>query len=476
MNITAGKGGQAWRPARLFFEAHDAPPFGVPDETFGAAAITVQLSYGPLGTLRSGNIGMSEVPATWAGQAWPRMIRVQLESELGTGYIAAGIAEAATVRQGELSDIPLVGLETTYLGRPGDSSAALNGAGFTPGGARAFGVPMPAPDGTKTRQQAVDDALEPYPNAEAGVTADLTGVIGRPESATPAVYTLDSRAYGLRSLGWTVTDYVTDATYQAGPEWPLHTYSRSDVPPLAPRRSAVITLDPMTETVEEVTAATTVGGIDVMVPVEGLDAGHTWIVRLGYPVDVGQRPVERGPLRALALRLNFTAERRTPDPVNLTLRIKRANGTDFFLPATPVTLSGVGSYTYTLPPELWGPDARASGGWVQDVWVYLGGSYPAGTAPANRNSLALNSAQLVASREYERSRNVVMPPGWMPYAVGPTWEFTLPGVHVPPLRVDGLPGGLSQHVAGAVVTWDQGEASTRLLTAALPYRGQRRRA
>ncbi|EYB69042.1 hypothetical protein DEIPH_ctg011orf0005 [Deinococcus phoenicis] len=460
----------------MSFEAHDAPPFGTPDETFSAAAITVQLSYGPLGTLRSGNIGLSSVPSAWEGRAWPRMIRVRLESELGTGFIAAGIAEAAIVQRGELSGIPLVGLETTYLGRPGDSSAALNGAGLTPGGAKAYGVTMPAPDSSKTRQQAVDDALEPYPNSEAGVTADLTGVIGRPESATPGVYTLDSRAYGLRSLGWTVTDYLTDATYQAGPDFPVRTYSRPDVPPFAPRRFATITPDPMTETVDEL-ATGNISNSGVGQAYQMTGAGNTtlWVMDAQAYRAAGQRPVDLGIVRKLILRLQYEVAINSPYPITLTVRMNRGGLQPAVLGAMSIRLSGVFTQDFEVPAELWGYAAILANTALTDVYITVSGDVPSSGPESDRNTFKLISARSVITREYERARTLTMPRGWnMPYAVGPTYEFNLPGVHVPPFRVDGLPGGVSQYAAGAVVTWNRSEASTRILTAALPYRGQTR--
>lgn len=70
---------------------------------------------------------------------------------------------------------------------------------------------------------------------------------------------------------------------------------------------------------------------------------------------------------------------------------------------------------------------------------------------------------------------VKMPDGWTtPFEVGPIYQFRVKGWHVPPLRITGLPGGVSQMAAGSVVTWHRGEASTLITTQSWPYAGQRR--
>ncbi|KQR23026.1 hypothetical protein ASF71_07700 [Deinococcus sp. Leaf326] len=442
----------------MSFEAHDAPPFGVPDETFDAAGITVQLSLGPLGTLRSGTLGLAELPAGWEGRAWPRMIRTKLESEHGTGYIAAGIAQAAIRERGALSGVPLTGIETAFLGRPGSGGAALDGGGLTPGGSATYGVAMPTPGADLTREEAINRALEPFPNSEAGVAADLTGIIGRPEAATPAVYTVDARAQGCRSLGWTVTNYVSDARLPAAEGWPARVWSRSDVPPFAPRRVGEATVTPRTVTAENIFAPPPFeSGFNLRYPMTG--AARRWII---YPqADIAQ---QQGPLQTVRIEATYQVEIDT-NPIIMTLFLASSG-----LPtiAAPVEYRASGVYQMTwdvalnvaLRPNL-SATLEAFG---------TGGGY-----------VTLTQFRRVAVVGLENTAGIVMPYGWdAPFVVGPTFEFTLPGVHVPPFLVEipehlaGVPGGLIQHAAGAVITSNRGDASTKILTAALPYPGQRR--
>lgn len=442
----------------MSFEAHDAPPFGVPDERFDATGITVQLSLGPLGTLRSGTLGLAELPAGWEGRAWPRMIRTRLESEHGTGYIAAGIAQAAIRERGALSGVPLVGLETAFLGRPGTGGAALNGGGLTPGGSAAYGVVMPAPGTDMTREEAVSKALEPHPNSEAGVAADLTGVIGRPDAATPTLYTVDERAYGFRSLGWTVTNYVSDARLPAAEGWPARTWSRPDVPPFAPRRVGEATVTPRTLSAENLFAPPPYeSGFNFRYPMTG--AARRWII---YPqADIAQ---QQGPLQTVRIEATYQVEIET-NPITLTLFLASA---DLPTIAAPVAYTASGVYQMTWDVAL---DVARRPNLSATLEAFgAGGGY-----------VTLTQFRRVAVVGVENMAGIVMPYGWdAPFAVGPTFEFSLPGVHVPPFQVTvpedlaGVPGGLVQDVAGAVITWNKGEASTRLLTAALPYPGQRR--
>lgn len=479
MNITAGKGRSAWHPTRMKFECHAAPPFGEPDELLTFEVITAQLSFGSLGTLRGGTLTVYGLPAGWADHPWPRLVRVRLESEHGEGYIAAGIAQVGARTAGELTTVTLVGVETAYLDSS-DAGAVMAGGSLTPGGVLAVGLAMPQTAGAQTRRQAIDAALEPFPSGEAGVTADLVGIIGYPEAAAEAGdYLVDDRARNLRDLGHTITDYVTDATYQAGAEWPLHRYSRQDVPPFAPRRTAVITLDPMTETVDEEVTPETGGTLGPLYPVEGLHSTRTWLVRIpaSYATDVGQRPAVWGRLRGLRLKISYQVEIKHPEPVVLTLQVIRRDGSTFNLPPQNLSTSGVVNMDWEVPPELWNELAQQGSQHIDRVLIHSSGAVPANSTPETRNTFGLLSARVVMTREYERADQIVMPHGWnMPYAVGPTHEFDLEGVHVPPFRARGLPGGASQMVAGVVVAWNRNEGQTKCLTGALPYPGQRRRA
>lgn len=445
----------------MSFEAHATPPFGAPDETFDASAITVQLSFGSLGTLRSGTLALAELPAAWERSAWPRMIRARLESEHGTGYIAAGIAQATIRERGALSGVPLVGIETAFLGRPGTGSAALDGAGLTPGGTRAFGLTMPTPGNDQTRQEAVDTALESYPDGEAGVTADLVGVIGTQGGITPVEYAVDHRAYGFRSLGWTVTNYVSDARLPAADGWPARTWSRSDVPPFAPRRVGEATVDVRTLTQDVPFAPPPYeSGFDLRYPMTG--AARRWII---YPqVDIVQGQV--GPVHSARIEAVYDVEVES-NPVEMALILAAPNTPSINAP-TKYTASGTYQQAWDVPLSV-----ALLPGLSATLQAYSeGGGY-----------VTLRSLRRVAVAGTENTAGIVMPYGWTaPYAVGPTYEFNLPGVHIPPFFVtipealSGVEGGLRQPVAGAVVTWHRGEASTKLLTAALPYPGQRRSA
>lgn len=474
MNLTAGKGGLAFKPTRMFFDAYAAPPFDrPPDEVVGAEAINVNLQFGPLGTLTTGTLGLAEVPEAWRGMPWPRLVRLRLESEHGTGYIGAGIVEAGILNRGGLAGIPLAGVQSAYFDELASAGgvtarrAAIDGGALTPAGLRNFGVSMVSAFPGETRREAIERALSAFPNSEAGVSADLAGVIGRPEGATAATYTVDSRALDLKNLGWTATNYVTDAIWAPGSPFSPTEYRRADVPMFAPRRTAQASGDVVTRSSEIPGVFESDSAADNRW-FELTSAGSltwNWVLRIRNSLEGLER------YRSARIWMDFEAEV-FDSTIKFTPTIYRANAAPVQLPDTHHYASGIFRLGWDLDPSWLVPGTDV---FPMSARIAVTTTQPSNPAPQYPNRFIARGVGVDVVYETPNTAAVVMPSGWTaPYAAGPTYEFTLPGVHVGPIRVDGLPGDVSQYAAGTTVTWHRGEASTRLRTAALPWPGQRR--
>ena len=459
MNITVGHGGSAWAAQRMSFEVHDGPPWGAPDEVFDAAGITVELALGCVGTLRSGSIGAAKLSAAWVDRLAPRMLRVRLSSEHGAGYIASARATARQGDAGQTHTLTLSGIEQALRGAL-VVGTAYNLGSLAPGGAVLMAGGSADFNGAlgETRGQAIDRGLSTLPDGEWGVTADLTSVVGVGRAApAPAVYTLDSRAYNFRNLGYVATDYVTDAVWSAGDGYPVHTWQRPGVPPLLERRTARATAEPATVP-DLLTVSGPPYGEQLNTDYNLANGQRTWIL----PADIatpGPGHQVRGRAYVQA-RISVTPG---ANPIGVLMRLTLGGQEAISQPET-ITQAGIYNLEWQLPEGTTGA-----------VEARLGVGALNAQPGAADGTVRLLDYRIVLPTDRENLAAVRMLPGWdAPFAVGPVYEFSLPGVHVPPLRVDGLPGGGSQYAAGVVITWRHNEASTKILTGALPYPGQRR--
>lgn len=475
MNITTGTGGQAWRPERLTVEAYAPGDLTTPAETLGAEVITAEVTYGPLGAVRGLTLGLASVPQAWRADPYSRLLRLRLKSEHGEGYVAAGVLQQVIETPGALAQATVIGVHDVYAGAPCGEGYPYNLR--WPGlvdNHRLLGVLEPSGPMHMTREAYLSQMLEAYPNSEWGVGADMVGVVGVPEGGTPAEYTVDDRALDLRPLGHTITNYVTHWSLDAGDGWRKFWGGRADLGLLVPRRtgqaqgSTYPTFEGLPVAWEQPIGVWTWQG-DYRGDSEPLE----WRGTVQIAPDNDVRRVRRVTARvgvdiASATVRQYEDNGQMVDSVSGVARIYLdvIAATGWRSSSTIIPTRGMVG-VYWVPVDL---PADALHGTVTLV-VSIGG----GQRPDRIQGTTLGGDVVV---EYERPSETPLtyPEGYTaPPTVGPTHEFRLRGWHVPPLRVLALPGGLNQYVAGAVVRWVDEEATTKFLTAALPYPGQRRR-
>ncbi|AWN23999.1 hypothetical protein DKM44_12795 [Deinococcus irradiatisoli] len=469
MNIVAGHGGSSINARRMIVEAISGVPIGPAAEALTFEVITAELSLGSMGALVSGTLGIADVPDAWLTAPWPRLLRIKLEDDTGTGYIAAGIAQQAQEAQDSLSMVQLVGVETAYIDGLGNGGSAINGGGLTIGGEAAFGLTLPNADAFTTRKEAADRALETLPNGQMGVAADLTAIIGTPESAVPVNLT----SPGARNLGYTITKYVTDAVMNFGDGWQPESYKRTDVPVFAPRVTASASANPSTITEDQTHTREAATGLwDTPVTLGGPGA----LGPIGYYAELastGQDGYSKSRNATIRLHLEITQG----DPWVISGKPQYAQGNLRVFALDTYTSSGtLVSQTFIDFDNIRVMDINVPleaaklnfDRWYVAFEVRPPVNYIDATE-AGSASWTLSGGTLDEQVESRNTLGVVMPLGYAaPYWAGPTWEVDKPGVHVTPAY---FPDRL-QHAAGAVITWNRGNASTKLLTAALPYPGQ----
>lgn len=468
--MTVGTGRHIWNPGVLSISGSGAP--------LASQIISATLTYGALGTCQGGTIKTARLPAVGARD---NLWQVGMDGE---GVVFAGVVDQATQAGGELADVPLLAPHRVTLEGLGETVGA-------PYNLRQFGVYAPYTQAHERLLDVVTRVLDPSPTADYGVGPELVAAIGVPEQATPQVYTLDSNVLSIRSLGYGIPDYTTDALFDPGDGWQKYVYRRGGVPPYALRKTGQATAEQATVTQttdlgwnyvavgqNEYAAAypaNTIyadggnreyrGPLDLATTSPSFDVGRYWAV-LG-----SNTPTRRA--RKLTIICPFTvtgldkiaADKGATSPV-LTIRLTHASG-------------AVGAYTQALAASHVGLSLAANFEVPADL-LSGGGEfrvdYQLGNFASNYSvHLAVQPIRSVLEVETPNTGNVVMPDGWYaPFAVGPVFELRLRGWHIPPFRIRGLPGGLEQMAAGATVTYNRQEVTTTITTMAWPYAGQRR--
>ena len=460
MNIIAGHGGSAWQPKRLIAEAYDET--NTLRETLAAGAITMQLQLGPLGTLTTGSLGIVNMPAAWEFTPWPRTLRFKLTSELGTGYIATALVNNAGRNPGALDNVPLTGRQSLWLDGPGVVPLV------------AFGA-VPILNTSTIIRTAVETALKAYPNSEAGVAADLQNVVGRPESCSYAEYTLDSRALDQRRIGYTLTEYYTDAIFDPGNGFEPRAYGLAGLSSMVPHRTGQATATPVTLKGPESQAlvwtpsypASAQGTTTTYQATTSGDVQAQWSANFSVPMPSAQAIYAGAKIELRiyieSVEVNDYAGTPSTDghQTSFQLALYGPGGLRVvqYLDM-PKGFTGLMIQPLEVPADLYGVPLEAS------ILLDLRNL-------SHKVTMRLDESYLISDVERPNYDGVQMPAGWglTPF-IGPTFEFKLPGIHIPPLLIHGLPGGLSQFAAGAEITWNKGEASTKIITAALPYGGQ----
>lgn len=446
-------------------------------ETLGPEVIQGQFLFGSCGTCQGGTLQLAD--PRWAGRARSHVITTRLESERGTHDMHLGVLDQAERGRGSsLHPVRLLPPLQVYQQAPGwgliypPLAVSQEFHGVQPG----FSDPITGMP--RIIREALEEALDPHPSADAGVRADRVAIVGLPEHSGPVDYALDSRAYDLAILGLTIPPYLTDLTWDWGDGWPRqHEQVRAVTATLERRHQHVRLPEPL----EQVFGTPGWTFLDnnywaYMGPIayppvlpqaiyaDGVSRsvnGHGGgVFRPAYGSPWGSRQ------RSAALRASVTLsgipEGETAN-VQLFLRDDAGHAQQYAsqVMQVPATSNGL---TYTADFALSADVIAAKP--TLNLLVAIRG--PEGT------HAALSLGGVVES---ERPRPILTtdyPPGvYAPTAVGPVREFRLPGVHVPPFRVL-FPDGTNQMAAGAVVDWAAENVSTLIRTAAWPYPGQRR--
>lgn len=478
MNVTTGTGILNFQggAGRLELEGTGTPP--------GAEVIGATFTYGSLGTCQGGNLKLRHLPGVEGRRA---LWRAKLTDASGTGYVQAGIVDQPLQRAGELADVPLIAPHRQWVEAIGADLAG--GQPF-----RVFGVATEGGNPFDSVQNNVNRLLDPYPLADYGVGPDLVTAIGLPGSGTPAEYTVDSRALGFTPLGVMVPDYVTDAVFDPGDEWDKHLYRR-EAPAFVLRRSAAVRADPAIITsqasLEWVRQAPPLGaqslgyhtyassiyadGVERTYDGNRIAPGANDLLDYGayratLPADSGMRKtVDCTVSLPMTLNSNEPLENFTPGDTgpDITVKVRHVESGAtstfrFSLRNKDRALTQTARFVF--------PASVVQGGGTLEVEIVMSAQ-----STGRRSVMVFGPLTAALTEQTPNLAGVVMPPGWTaPFDTEPAYQFSLPGWHVPPIRVSGLPGGRTQMVVGSTVTWNRNECRTLLTTAAWPYPGQTR--
>lgn len=469
----------------------------------GARIISGQFVYGALGSCQGGTAKLAALPGFAARSArW----QFKLTDADGEGNVFAGIVDQATQAPGELADVPLIAPHRQHaegLGVP--ISAGTSGV-------RAYALNPPYVAPTERMIDAISRALDPYPTADYGIGPDLIGVYGLPDHAPYATYNIDARATKFRSLGYMIPDYVTDALFDPGDGWEKYTYSRYPGNFIL-RRTGQATADPAILTADftpQVSFTKFTGsqaGIGESreyaaffgtAPAGAATTGGSfsgtgrmpWTFSFTMPTNSTVQKYADLQIGASVYIASTVPQTQTfnwtvDGKAVQTTETSQDSGTVISFRLYALGNGNTGVPAIPLAEQQFSPQPGNFGtyavkfdvpGWRDDLaGRVLNLEVTVSQTKGHKVTLTLNNATARLTRSYPNMNAVVMPAGWAaPYQIGPIYEFVLPGWHVPPLLITGLPGGASQMAAGCTVIWNRGEASTLVTTQAWPYAGQRR--
>lgn len=433
-----------WIPGQLTVTGPGAPPN---DEILSAS-----FTYGALGTCQQGEVKLAH-PVHVA----PRTVMWQFH--LDGQPVFAGIVDSS-------------GDSVTFLA---PHRRMMNALGVSaPGVPTTYGVTYTPPAAHEKKIDAINRALDPYPTADYGVTPGLAEVIGVPEAMGFAAYTLDDRLLDLQSQGVGVPNYVTDAVFDPGDGWRKYTYTRP-VPDFYPRETASVQVEPAIITSLRPVPFTFHAPINFFgeMPQPQFDgqphdirfAGGLYRMQIPANTDISKN-------RKLTVTFPYRVDSIPADHrAVIVIQMREVGGVGYTevrsdIPSTNLALEK--GLTIDFPPELL---ERAA---LMEFLLVAGYEVDNVPTPPPTGSWVFHPVRCTLEFEEPNLPGVKMPEGWdAPFAVGPVYEYRIPGWHVPPLLTHGLPAG-SQYAAGTTITWNKDEATTRVTTMAWPYTGQRR--
>lgn len=473
MNITTGTGAMSWAPGQLSLEAYSGLPLGSPAEVLPDAGrtaniIEAKLTYGALGTCQGGTLVLAGMLPDWA--TWGRLVRLRLTDASGTGYVFAGVVQAANNSAPNRAQVTLLAPYDLYGDAPVTASMPLISA------YRNYGVGSLPNVGGESWSAHHSRELAASPEGDRGIGPDLALVIGVPASASRASYTVDGRATGLTRKPAAIPPYITDLYWDPGNGWTPWSTSRA-VPPFTPRKLATASANPAT-----LTNNATFG----FVRFTGQTGTAGSVSGTSSPVSISISGSNPGIAPALSYQTNpYGGSGSGISQLSAVINFN-VSGT---------TASGSNWPSFRYGASYWGPggvrpnvyvgsiklDSTGAGqikfDWTSDMLAQGGDLRGLLEVYPNGGSVSITFTDPAAPYSYQTPNyaGIQYPPGWTaPFVGTDTYEFRLPGWHVPPISVSGLPGGLSQNVGGAEVTWHHQNASTLILTGARPYPGQQR--
>lgn len=438
----------------------------------GEEIIGAEFVYGALGTCQSATLRTRSAPDHLGRSAlW--------QFKLGTDDVFRGIVDTANDPPGELAQIGLLGPHRQTLGGLGEGMTG-----------QVFGIPTSTTQAQphEVWEEVLNKILQPYPNADYGERPDGVRVMGLAEFASPAEFAVDERAFRVTPLGVTFPDYVTDVVFDPGENWKKYTYKRNP-PDFVVRRTAAASAKPttvlqpypvvwerkvynMSSSLRQINNTIIADGVERSYA--GNLAGTSPIREYGwYGADL---PADNDEARAAPCKVRC--------PYTLTGLEHSPDATNFSDPLLTVTLlhgtsGAIGSFTAALKKEHVGMALTADFDVPKEIMAQGSGfklEYNLDNFSTFQQVKLIVSPILTEyNREVPNTVGLEMPPGWTaPYVTEPRYEVRVPGWHIPPLRVSGLPGGRTQMAAGTTVVWNGKEASTLITTAAWPFSGQQR--
>lgn len=434
-----------WNPQRITrVEYTDGALFDLPPEEL----ISASLTYGSLGTCQGGTLRTAA--------PWPDTGHYTLHLDGQNVY--AGIAQPGGNRPGELRDITLLAPHRIDMEIPGANPTVTT-----------YGVPFVGPLPHERLIDVITRQLDPHPTSEYGQRPDGTRVLGRPESAP--YLTLDAgQAVSVADLGPQDTGYVTHAVFDPGDGWDKTVYSRFELLPV-PARTDAATADPAILTATQTLAPAPRPGVTQSAYFDGVERNLTQgfaVVQVALPAPTGTRKSTGvvWPVRFAATSIP------AGHTVTVYLTCALETSTD---PAIQRVVIRPADASLELRAEfaLNAEQTRPGGTLILDAWVTCRRDSD-GTISTEPAGVVLQPTAATLTYETPNTAGVIMPDGWTaPLTQGRTYELTVPGWHVPPLRITGLPGG-AQMAAGTTVTWTADECRTTITTQAWPFAGQRR--
>lgn len=500
--LTTGTGAQLWDVRRLRVDLYAAPRATsgaqpAPTESWGEELTGAELPTGWLGSSRGGSLTLMASPYraapagfTYSGllrQHRPTLLqgsrRVSVVAILGTGEeveFYAGLlglikpggepgAWTVEVRGPHqlLEEAYGAGFEGLTVGQPWTGWAGY--------GAEAWAAAETTP--TMTVGDYWKARLAPLPNAEWGAGADWALVAGAPAHVPGAqlrVWALDARAQGLTGSGHESGQYVTDwrawpGLKPNGQPMPYASGARPDLPAWLPRRAQTVDVQLVTNITPEVVPwpgewTTPLPEGPQVVPIAPSSSLGYWTgavptgdednrlssAELAFRVEVD---IRQGALQidTYTLFLDYTQDPpMTVADINHDTRV--------------ITQSGTYDLRVVIPPDRL---LNNAGDTVVNT-ITLGGL----ATPVDLTYTVTASPPTLRWERttYASTPPTPLPPGLeIPYTTEESFQFALPGIHVGPLLISGLPDGLTQP-AVTTIQLTPGGIRSAVRTAAIPYR------